>query len=108
MTLRRSPVSLMGGKPGRRQLTSWPISCWATPQAEGAEPLGPDGLLSQVIKALLKRALAEEMVGHLGYENTTRPGETAVIAATAPLPGRSSRRRARSPYSRGRAVRPEP
>jgi putative transposase len=37
-------------------------------QAEGAELLGPDGLLSQVTKAVLERALAEEMTGHLGYD----------------------------------------
>src|SRR3954470_24976044 len=36
-------------------------------QAEGVELLGPDGLLSQVTKAVLERALAEEMTGHLGY-----------------------------------------
>jgi len=36
--------------------------------AEGVELLGPDGLLSQVTKAVLERALAEEMTGHLGYE----------------------------------------
>src|SRR4029077_8293817 len=32
------------------------------------ELLGPDGLLSQVTRAVLERALAEEMTGHLGYE----------------------------------------
>jgi transposase-like protein len=32
------------------------------------ELLGPDGLLSQVTKAVLERALVEEMTGHLGYE----------------------------------------
>ena len=37
-------------------------------QAEGAELPGPDGLLSQVTKAVLERALAGEMTGHLGYE----------------------------------------
>ena len=37
-------------------------------QAEGVELLGTDGLLSQVTKAVLERALAEEMTGHLGYE----------------------------------------
>jgi hypothetical protein len=37
-------------------------------QAGGVELLGPDGLLSQVTKAVLERALAEEMTGHLGYE----------------------------------------
>src|SRR5499427_3760219 len=36
--------------------------------AEGVELLGPDGLLSQVAKAVLERALAEEMTGHLGYD----------------------------------------
>jgi hypothetical protein len=40
----------------------------ARAQAEGAELLGPDGLLSQVTKAVLERALAEEMTEHLGYE----------------------------------------
>src|SRR5262249_49370723 len=34
----------------------------------GVELLGPDGLLSQVTKAVLERALAEEMTGHLGYD----------------------------------------
>jgi hypothetical protein len=37
-------------------------------QEQGAELLGPDGLLSQVTRAVLERALAEEMTGHLGYE----------------------------------------
>jgi transposase-like protein len=37
-------------------------------QAQGVELLGPDGLLSQVTKAVLERALAEEMTGHLGYD----------------------------------------
>jgi putative transposase len=37
-------------------------------QAEEVELLGPDGLLSQVTKAVLERALAEEMTGHLGYD----------------------------------------
>src|SRR5579875_2995925 len=37
-------------------------------QEQGVELLGPDGLLSQVTKAVLERALAEEMTGHLGYD----------------------------------------
>ena len=37
-------------------------------QAEGVELLGPDGLLSQVTRAVLERALGEEMTAHLGYE----------------------------------------
>ena len=36
--------------------------------AEGAELLGPDGLLSQVTKAVLERALDEELTDHLGYD----------------------------------------
>jgi putative transposase len=37
-------------------------------QAQGVELLGPDGLLSQVTRAVLERALGEEMTAHLGYE----------------------------------------
>jgi hypothetical protein len=37
-------------------------------EAEGAELLGPDGLLSQVTKAVLERALNEELTDELGYE----------------------------------------
>jgi len=40
----------------------------ARAQAEGVELLGPEGLLSQVTKAVLERALAEELTEHLGYE----------------------------------------
>jgi transposase-like protein len=36
--------------------------------AEGAELLGPDGLLSQVTKAVLERAMDEELTDHLGYD----------------------------------------
>src|SRR5207344_859932 len=35
---------------------------------EGIELLGPEGLLSQVTKAVLERALGEELTEHLGYE----------------------------------------
>ncbi len=37
-------------------------------EAEGAELLGTDGLLSQVTKAVLARALDEELTDHLGYD----------------------------------------
>jgi transposase-like protein len=59
-----------GGKPPRRPLVDDELAdqLLGKAQAEGAELLGPDGLLSQVTKALLERALAEEMTGHLGYE----------------------------------------
>jgi putative transposase len=46
----------------------------AKAEAEGVELLGPDGLLSQVTKAVLERALGEELTGHLGYEKHDRGG----------------------------------
>jgi putative transposase len=42
--------------------------------AEGVELLGPQGLLSQVTKAVLERALGEELTEHLGYEKHDRSG----------------------------------
>jgi putative transposase len=42
--------------------------------AEGVELLGPQGLLSQVTKAVLERALGEELTEHLGYEKHGRSG----------------------------------
>jgi len=58
------------GKPARRPLVDEELAdqLLGRAQAEGAELLGPDGLLSQVTRAVLERALAEEMTGHLGYE----------------------------------------
>jgi putative transposase len=43
-------------------------------ESEGAELLGPDGLLSQVTKAVLERALAEELTDHLGYDKHDQAG----------------------------------
>jgi putative transposase len=43
-------------------------------QAEGVDLLGPDGLLSQVTKAVLERALGDEMTAHLGYEKQDPAG----------------------------------
>jgi hypothetical protein len=57
--------------PGRRPLADQQL---ADEQAEGVELLGPNGLLPQVTKAALERALAEEMAGHLGLRNTIRLG----------------------------------
>ncbi len=51
------------------------------------ELLGPDGLLSQVTKAVLERALAEEMTGHLGYEKHDPAGRGSGNTATG-LPAR--------------------
>ena len=59
-----------GGPPGHRPLVDDELAdqLLGKAQAEGAGLLGPDGLLSQVTKAVLERALAEEMTGHLGYD----------------------------------------
>jgi putative transposase len=43
-------------------------------EADGAELLGPDGLLSQVTKAILERALDEELTVHLGYDKHDAAG----------------------------------
>jgi transposase-like protein len=59
-----------GDRPARRPLVDDQLAdeLLGKAQAEGVELLGPDGLLSQVTKAVLERALAEEMTGHLGYD----------------------------------------
>jgi putative transposase len=46
----------------------------ARAQEQGADLLGPDGLLSQVTKAVLERALGEELTAHLGYEKHDAAG----------------------------------
>ena len=55
---------------GRRPLVDPAVAdeLLAKADAEGVELLGPDGLLSQVTKAVLERALGEELTAHLGYE----------------------------------------
>jgi putative transposase len=64
------PRNSEGGPPARRPLVDEQLAdqLLGKAQAEGVELLGPDGLLSQVTKAVLERALAEEMTGHLGYD----------------------------------------
>ena len=56
--------------PGRRPLVDEELAdqLLGKAQAEGAGLLGPDGLLSQVTKAVLEHALAEELTRHLGYD----------------------------------------
>jgi putative transposase len=46
----------------------------ARAQAEGVELLGPGGLLRQMTKAVLERALGEELTDHLGYPPHERTG----------------------------------
>jgi putative transposase len=59
-----------GGKPARRPVVDEQLAdeLLGKAQEQGVELLGPDGLLSQVTNAVLERALAEEMTGHLGYD----------------------------------------
>jgi putative transposase len=82
-----------GDRPGRRPLVDEQLAdqLLGRAQAEGVELLGPDGLLSQVTRAVLERALAEEMTGHLGYEKhdpagrgsgNSRNGSTAKTVLT--------------------------
>src|SRR3954464_9600468 len=61
---------------GRRPLVDPALAdeLLAKADAEGVELLGPDGLLSQVTKAVLERALGEEMTHHLGYEKHDAAG----------------------------------
>ena len=37
--------------------------------AGGVDLLGPDGVLAELTKRILERALAEELTDHLGYEH---------------------------------------
>jgi putative transposase len=46
------------------------------------------GLLKQLTKAVLERAMQAERTENLGYESTTRPATTAATRATARRPRR--------------------
>jgi putative transposase len=56
----------------------------ARAEAEGMELLGPEGLLGQMTKAVLERALGEELTGHLGYEPHQRAGPSNWRNGTTP------------------------
>ncbi len=89
----RVPRTSDDDRPARRPLVDEQLAdqLLGKAQAKGVELLGPDGLLSQVTKAVLERALAEEMTGHLGYEKhdpagrgsgNSRTGATAKTVLT--------------------------
>src|SRR6202034_4438503 len=84
------PRKSEGGKPARRPLVDDELAdqLLGKAQAEGSELFGPDGLLSQLTKAVLERALAEEMTGHLGYEKHNPAGRGSGNSRTAPRPRR--------------------
>ena len=65
-----------GMYPGRRPLVDDDLAdqLLGKALAEGAELLGPDGLLAQLTKVVLERALAEEITGHLGYDKRDPAG----------------------------------
>jgi hypothetical protein len=52
----------------------------ARAQERGAELLVPDGLLSQVTKAVLEWALGAELTEHLGYSGLRRSGRPRHLA----------------------------
>jgi putative transposase len=56
----------------------------ARAEAEGLELLGPQGLLGQMTKAVLERALGEELTGHLGYGPHERAGTSNSRNGTTP------------------------
>jgi putative transposase len=56
----------------------------ARAEAEGIELLGPGGLLRQMTKAVLERALSEELTEHLGYEPHERAGAANSRNGTTP------------------------
>src|SRR5690349_22407499 len=87
-----------GQPPGRRPLVDDELAdeLLGKAQAEGVELLGPEGLLSQVTKAVLERALAEEMTGHLGYEKHDPAGRGSGNGRNGTTGSCSCRNRARS------------
>ena len=82
------PRKSEGERPKRRPLVDDELAdqLLGKAQAEGVELLGPDGLLSQVTKAVLERALAEEMTGHLGYEKHDPAGPSSSAPSAWALP----------------------
>jgi putative transposase len=60
----------------------------ARAQEQGAELLGPDGLLSHVTKAVLERALGEELTAHLVYEKHDPAGRSSRNSRNGSTPKR--------------------
>jgi putative transposase len=56
------------GSPERSRIDPELVDRLMAEAGNDAELLGPDGLLSELTKAVLERALAAEMTDHLGYE----------------------------------------
>lgn len=67
-------------------------------RAEGAELIGPGGLLTGLTKTVLQTALEEELSAHLGYDKHDPVGRTGTTPATGPGRRRSSPTSARSPW----------
>ncbi len=62
------PGVLAAGRPGAVVPPELVDQLMAKVDAEGLELLGPNGVLAEVTKAVLERALDEELTDHLGYE----------------------------------------
>ncbi len=54
----------------------------ADAEASGTPIDGPDGLLAQITKSVLERALDVEITDHLGYEHGDPAGNGSAIPAT--------------------------
>src|SRR5215470_6163544 len=83
MVLRKSD----GHQPGRPPVVDEQLAdqLLGKAQAEGVELLGPDGLLPQVTKVVLERALAEEVTGHLGHEKHDPAGRGSGNSRNGPI-----------------------
>jgi putative transposase len=65
--------------------------------------IGETGLLKQLTKALIERALDAELTQHLGYEKQIQPVTTVGTRAMGPAPKRCRASLVKSP-SRRRAI----
>jgi hypothetical protein len=86
-----------GARPARRPVVDEELAgrLLGRAQAEGDELLGSDGLLSQETRAVLERALAEELTEHLCYEKHDPAGHgsgnsrnCSTEASRCPIPTR--------------------
>ena len=86
MTMTQEPTTtttLSGEEKGERRRRSAPANTleraglmpdvvdalMAKAETEGLHLVGPDGVLAQLTKALIERAVAEELTDHLGYDH---------------------------------------
>ena len=76
----------------------------AQAREKGIEPVGPEGLLSQLTKRVLETALEAEMSDHLGYDMDARSAATVPTPATGCDPRRCFSLRAVRCHARMREI----